>query len=260
MGVDDVEYAAWLPVPLTTMRQPVRRLAKRRSRRCWSAWPIPIARPATSSSSATLVVRQSCGAGRELGRDASPRRPCRGWPARRAAQPTRSLRELSRQQRVQFLGLDLPPVLIQLERLGVLHLRAACLAVARDQLRAILVGAPTPASPSRSPRCRPCDRRRPSACSAACAPATSPRRRTATASRRCTANFFSATASMSTTTSGTNGFGTLKLSAELQVDRIARASAACRARRTAPARRRRCRSAGRRRSDGRGDSRTGDGR
>ncbi|MBA2356308.1 MAG: substrate-binding domain-containing protein [Acidobacteria bacterium] len=61
-GVDDVEYAGWLPVPLTTMRQPVRQIGEaalaamleRRTRPDGPARDIFV--------QATLVVRESCGA------------------------------------------------------------------------------------------------------------------------------------------------------------------------------------------------------
>lgn len=61
-GVDDVEYAAWLPVPLTTMRQPVRQIGE-------AALGAMLERRAHPEGPArdifvqpTLVVRQSCGA------------------------------------------------------------------------------------------------------------------------------------------------------------------------------------------------------
>ena len=61
-GIDDVEYAAWLPVPLTTMRQPVQQIGE-------AAMAAMLERRAHPSRPArdifvqcSLVVRQSCGA------------------------------------------------------------------------------------------------------------------------------------------------------------------------------------------------------
>lgn len=61
-GVDDVDYAAWLPVPLTTMRQPVQQIGE-------AAMAAMLERRAHPSRPArdifvqcSLVVRQSCGA------------------------------------------------------------------------------------------------------------------------------------------------------------------------------------------------------
>jgi GntR family transcriptional regulator of arabinose operon len=63
-GVDDVEYAAWLPVPLTTVRQPVREIGEAAVAAMLERRAYP-ARPARDIFvQCTLVVRQSCGAER----------------------------------------------------------------------------------------------------------------------------------------------------------------------------------------------------
>ena len=61
-GIDDVEYAAWLPVPLTTMRQPVRQIGQAAVAAMLERRAHPD-RPARDIFvQCTLVVRQSCGA------------------------------------------------------------------------------------------------------------------------------------------------------------------------------------------------------
>ena len=61
-GVDDVEYAAWLPVPLTTVRQPVREIGEAAVAAMLERRAHP-ERPARDIFvQCTLVVRQSCGA------------------------------------------------------------------------------------------------------------------------------------------------------------------------------------------------------
>ncbi len=61
-GVDDVEYAAWLPVPLTTMRQPVQEIGEAAVAAMLERLAHPD-RPARDIFvQCTLVVRQSCGA------------------------------------------------------------------------------------------------------------------------------------------------------------------------------------------------------
>ncbi|AMY10226.1 Arabinose metabolism transcriptional repressor [Luteitalea pratensis] len=60
-GVDDVEYAAWLPVPLTTVRQPVREIGEAAVAAMLERRIHP-GRPARDIFvQCTLVVRQSCG-------------------------------------------------------------------------------------------------------------------------------------------------------------------------------------------------------
>lgn len=63
VGIDDVEYAGWLPVPLTTLRQPCREigmaaLAAMRDRLVQPSLP-----PRDIFLHCSLVVRASCGAG-----------------------------------------------------------------------------------------------------------------------------------------------------------------------------------------------------
>ncbi len=61
-GVDDVDYAAWLPVPLTTMRQPVREIGETALAAMLERRAHP-ERPARDIFvQCTLVVRASCGA------------------------------------------------------------------------------------------------------------------------------------------------------------------------------------------------------
>ena len=63
VGVDDVDYAAWLPVPLTTMRQPVQQIGEAAMAAMLERRAHPT-RPARDIFvQCTLVVRQSCGAG-----------------------------------------------------------------------------------------------------------------------------------------------------------------------------------------------------
>jgi GntR family transcriptional regulator of arabinose operon len=60
--VDDVDYAAWLPVPLTTMRQPVQQIGEAAMAAMLERRSHPT-RPARDIFvQCTLVVRQSCGA------------------------------------------------------------------------------------------------------------------------------------------------------------------------------------------------------
>jgi GntR family transcriptional regulator of arabinose operon len=62
VGVDDVDYAAWLPVPLTTMRQPVQQIGEAAMAAMLERRSHPT-RPARDIFvQCTLVVRQSCGA------------------------------------------------------------------------------------------------------------------------------------------------------------------------------------------------------
>jgi GntR family transcriptional regulator of arabinose operon len=62
-GIDDVEYAAWLPVPLTTMRQPVTQIGEAAVAAMLERRAHP-ERPARDIFvQCSLVVRQSCGAG-----------------------------------------------------------------------------------------------------------------------------------------------------------------------------------------------------
>ena len=61
-GVDDVDYAAWLPIPLTTMRQPVREIGEAAMAAMLERREHP-ERPARDIFvHCPLVVRQSCGA------------------------------------------------------------------------------------------------------------------------------------------------------------------------------------------------------
>lgn len=61
-GVDDVEYAAWLPVPLTTMHQPVQQIGEAAMAAMLERRAHP-ERPARDIFvQCPLVVRQSCGA------------------------------------------------------------------------------------------------------------------------------------------------------------------------------------------------------
>lgn len=60
-GIDDVEYAAWLPVPLTTMRQPVKQIGEAAVAAMLERRAHP-GRPARDIFvQCSLVVRQSCG-------------------------------------------------------------------------------------------------------------------------------------------------------------------------------------------------------
>lgn len=62
-GVDDVDYAAWLPVPLTTMRQPVREIGETAVAAMLERRAHP-ERPARDIFvQCALVVRSSCGGG-----------------------------------------------------------------------------------------------------------------------------------------------------------------------------------------------------
>lgn len=60
-GVDDVAYAAWLPVPLTTMRQPVRQIGEAALAAMVERLASPDRPPRDIFVQCTLVVRQSCG-------------------------------------------------------------------------------------------------------------------------------------------------------------------------------------------------------
>ena len=62
-GVDDVEYAAWLPVPLTTMRQPVQQIGEAAVAAMLERRAHPERAARDIFVQCTLVVRQSCGAG-----------------------------------------------------------------------------------------------------------------------------------------------------------------------------------------------------
>lgn len=63
-GIDDVDYAAWLPVPLTTMRQPVQLIGQAAVAAMLERRAHP-ERPARDIFvQCTLVVRESCGARR----------------------------------------------------------------------------------------------------------------------------------------------------------------------------------------------------
>jgi DNA-binding LacI/PurR family transcriptional regulator len=60
-GIDDVEYAGWLPVPLTTMRQPVAQIGEAAVAAMLERRAHP-ERPARDIFvQCSLVVRQSCG-------------------------------------------------------------------------------------------------------------------------------------------------------------------------------------------------------
>lgn len=72
VGIDDVEYAAWLPVPLTTLRQPVRQIGEA----ALAAMMERLARPDLPARDiflqTTLVVRESSGLRAQgLGRSSS---------------------------------------------------------------------------------------------------------------------------------------------------------------------------------------------
>ncbi len=62
VGVDDVDYAAWLPVPLTTMRQPVEQIGAAAMAAMLERRAHPERPPRDIFVQCTLVVRQSCGA------------------------------------------------------------------------------------------------------------------------------------------------------------------------------------------------------
>ena len=64
-GIDDVEYAAWLPVPLTTMRQPVRQIGEAAVAAMLERRAHPERPTRDIFVQCTLVVRQSCGAARQ---------------------------------------------------------------------------------------------------------------------------------------------------------------------------------------------------
>ena len=67
-GIDDVDYAALLPVPLTTLRQPGREIGIAAMRAMLDRVAQPDLPPREILLHGTLVVRQSCGA-RNAGRD-----------------------------------------------------------------------------------------------------------------------------------------------------------------------------------------------
>ncbi len=63
-GIDDVEYAAWLPVPLTTLRQPARQIGGAAMAAMLDRRAHPDRPPRDIFVQCTLVVRASCGASR----------------------------------------------------------------------------------------------------------------------------------------------------------------------------------------------------
>ena len=64
VGVDDVDYAAWLPVALTTMRQPVQEIGEAAMAAMLERRAHPARPPRDIFVQCELIVRQSCGAGR----------------------------------------------------------------------------------------------------------------------------------------------------------------------------------------------------
>ena len=62
VGIDDVEYASLLPVPLTTLRQPCRDIGGRRWRRCSIASRSRTCPARDILLHPTLIIRRSCGA------------------------------------------------------------------------------------------------------------------------------------------------------------------------------------------------------
>jgi len=64
-GIDDVDYAAWLPVPLTTMRQPVAQIGEAAMAAMLERRAHPERPPRDIFVQCRLVVRQSCGAAAE---------------------------------------------------------------------------------------------------------------------------------------------------------------------------------------------------
>ncbi|HTV02355.1 MAG TPA: GntR family transcriptional regulator [Luteitalea sp.] len=62
VGVDDVDYAAWLPVPLTTMRQPVAEIGEAAMAAMLERRAHPTRPPRDIFVQCSLIVRQSCGA------------------------------------------------------------------------------------------------------------------------------------------------------------------------------------------------------
>jgi DNA-binding LacI/PurR family transcriptional regulator len=63
-GIDDVAYAALLPVPLTTMRQPAREIGVAAMAAMLDRVRRPDLPPRDIFLHTTLVVRRSCGSGR----------------------------------------------------------------------------------------------------------------------------------------------------------------------------------------------------
>jgi DNA-binding LacI/PurR family transcriptional regulator len=66
VGMDDVNYAALLPVPLTTIHQPCRDLGEAALRLMLNRLDHPQMPARDVLLDCSLVVRQSCGAGRSL--------------------------------------------------------------------------------------------------------------------------------------------------------------------------------------------------
>ena len=63
-AIDDVEYAAWLPVPLTTMRQPVAQIGEAAMAAMLERRAHPARPPRDIFVQCSLIVRQSCGSAR----------------------------------------------------------------------------------------------------------------------------------------------------------------------------------------------------
>ena len=89
-GIDDMEYARLLPVPLTTLRQPTREIGAA----AFAAMLERVARPGAPARDillqTELIVRKSCGGGpADLGGDASPCGTTR-WSASGRLRTTRS--------------------------------------------------------------------------------------------------------------------------------------------------------------------------
>jgi DNA-binding LacI/PurR family transcriptional regulator len=62
VGIDDVDYAALVPVPLTTMRQPLEHIARGAARLLLDRLADPSLPPRKISFACELVIRKSCGA------------------------------------------------------------------------------------------------------------------------------------------------------------------------------------------------------
>jgi LacI family transcriptional regulator len=62
VGFDDVRYATWLPVPLTTVHQPCREIAAIAFRAMLERVADPAIPPRSLVLTPRLVVRESCGA------------------------------------------------------------------------------------------------------------------------------------------------------------------------------------------------------
>ena len=65
VGIDDVNYAALLPVPLTTVHQPCRDIGETALRVMLERLDRPKMPARDILLDCTLVIRQSCGASRE---------------------------------------------------------------------------------------------------------------------------------------------------------------------------------------------------